>query len=166
MTHWDVNLSLHRWGSWWPFQSKHIMSTFPGMISEEHPILGKWIIILALWKKVVEPAWLWYSLPEVRNRKETESGLGKERKLILRILYSWLFVWFNIFLSIKSVLRCIEEADWTEKYTKMVSNAIGYWRLLDIIWFHWTGSNTCRLYLIVIKNEVRLWYHDGTLFVL
>ena len=24
---------------------------------------------------VVDPAWLWYSFPEVQNRKETESGL-------------------------------------------------------------------------------------------
>ena len=27
---------------------------------------------------VVEPAWLWYSFPEVRNRKETESGLVQQ----------------------------------------------------------------------------------------
>ena len=28
-----------------------------------------------VWDAVVEPAWLWYSFPEVQNRKETESGL-------------------------------------------------------------------------------------------
>ena len=28
--------------------------------------------------RIVEPAWLWYSFPELRNRKETESSLGED----------------------------------------------------------------------------------------
>ena len=33
--------------------------------------------------RIVEPAWLWYSFPELRNRKETESSLGQGRGVIL-----------------------------------------------------------------------------------
>ena len=67
------------------------------------------------------------------KRKETESGLGKERKLILRILYCWWLVWFNI-ISKHKISFTMYRRGWLDR--EIYENGFKCYWILKTIGYH------------------------------